>query len=583
MGRSLCVDVKCGGRCASVKKHEMSWEVDKEDSALDNQVSAEQLPTVTDQDLSRPEVEFQQLHDQEDTEQQANPADSTTERRAFMAKLVALAAINVSESFHVNVIWSMAPFMMQDLGVPEPQIGGWVGCLSAAFFGAQLLSSPAWGYLADRVGRRPTLLLGVLGAGVSILLLGLNHSIGVNIGARALAGFLNGNIGISKTYLAEIVTDRNRSAGFSTLAFCWGLGTLIAPAIGGFFSRPAVKYPDVFGSIPLFVDYPFMLPCMCVCAVSLFGFVYGFINLAETPPFVQRKLAAAVDRRVQVGDAESGSLQRREEATEEAGCWEGLLWLWHSKHTVTLVSIYAVLAAHALVFEELWPVLCKAPTPSEGGQGNVGLGFDTDKVGMSLMIGGGLLMPFQLLIYPRVADHFGSRQVMLSLSLLLVPMYLGVPALAYLAESSTAALWAGIVAMQLIKVVCYASIFTSAMVLLACACDGPHLAFANGVAQSCGSATRMAAPLAGGWIWSYSLTLDVPFRQWLVYSALCCLTLVSRALVFRLPPGLDRTGDGIEVEIASPRSAIAVLTEDARRGADLDLHIESKTNQDLVK
>jgi len=559
-------------------------ESDGEDNPLDVIASTEELHSTEQYDVHkqqdttlRPDVEFQQLHDQEDVEQDTR-ADSSAENRIFMAKLVALAAINISESFHVNVIWSMAPFMMQDLGVPEPQIGGWVGCLSAAFFGAQLLSSPAWGYLADRVGRRPTLLLGVLGAGVSILLLGLNHSIGVNIGARALAGFLNGNIGISKTYLAEIVTDRNRSAGFSTLAFCWGLGTLIAPAIGGFFSRPAVKYPDVFGSIPLFVDYPFMLPCMCVCAVSLFGFVYGFINLAETPPFVQRKLAAAVDRRVQVGDAESGSLQRREEATEEAGCWEGLLWLWHSKHTVTLVSIYAVLAAHALVFEELWPVLCKAPTPSEGGQGNVGLGFDTDKVGMSLMIGGGLLMPFQLLIYPRVADHFGSRQVMLSLSLLLVPMYLGVPALAYLAESSTAALWAGIVAMQLIKVVCYASIFTSAMVLLACACDGPHLAFANGVAQSCGSATRMAAPLAGGWIWSYSLTLDIRFKQWLVYLVLCCLTLMCWNLAYRLPHGLDRTDSAPLPEMASPRSATAVLTEEARRGAGIEhLPREQKT------
>merc|ERR1711865_374579 len=312
MGRSLCVDVKCGGRCASVKKHEMSWEVDKEDSALDNQVSAEQLPTVTDQDLSRPEVEFQQLHDQEDTEQPANPADSTTERRAFMAKLVALAAINVSESFHVNVIWSMAPFMMQDLGVPEPQIGGWVGCLSAAFFGAQLLSSPIWGYLADRVGRRPTLLLGVLGAGVSILLPGINHSVGANIGARALAGFLNGNIGISKTYLAEIVNDSNRSTGFSTLAFCWGLGTLIAPAIGGFFSRPATKYPDVFGSIPLFVLYPFMLPCMCVCAISLAGFCYGFVYLPETEPFLRRKAESKAVREQRAlsaaSDAEVGSL-----------------------------------------------------------------------------------------------------------------------------------------------------------------------------------------------------------------------------------------------------------------------------------
>ena len=103
-------------------------EPDAEDNSLDVIASTEQLHSTEQYDVHkqdttlRPDVEFQQLHDQEDVEQ-GTSADSSAENRIFMAKLVALAAINISESFHVNVIWSMAPFMMQDLGVPEPQIG----------------------------------------------------------------------------------------------------------------------------------------------------------------------------------------------------------------------------------------------------------------------------------------------------------------------------------------------------------------------------------------------------------------------------------------------------------------------------
>lgn len=486
-----------------------------------------------------------------------------SEPAGFHARLAALASISLSEAFHINVIWSMAPFMLQDLGIGEADIGGWVGVLSASFFAAQLVASPAWGALADHYGRRPTLLIGVLGAAGSIVLLGLNASMASNVSARALAGLLNGNIGITKTYLSEIVDDTNRARGFSVLAFTWGVGCIVAPALGGFLSSPAVKYPSVFDTSSLFGKYPYMLPSLAVSSVSLLGFIYGWFFLPETEPFLARK-----EQREEVAHTRLRSTSSPEDLAPEpdklecnvpevsehpdidpkleekardtccnvAGKFRGtrLQWLWNAPHAIRLVVIYSLLASHAIVFEELWSVLLKAPSVDSGhGSSSVGLGFSTDQVGISLMIGGALLLPFQLFIFPGISEQFGSWQVLNTVTPFLIVLYLGFPGIAFIRSST--GVWIAICFAQLIKVVCYASGFTSLIMMIGQACEGPHLGFANGMSQALSSGARMVAPLAGGWVWSSSLASRFPMRQWIVYLLISLIVVISCLVSYQLP------------------------------------------------
>ena len=51
---------------------------------------------------------------------------------------------------------------------------------------------------------------------------------------RVLSGLLNSNAGISKTYLGESCTKQQQPAAFATFCVMYGLGSVIAPAIGGF-------------------------------------------------------------------------------------------------------------------------------------------------------------------------------------------------------------------------------------------------------------------------------------------------------------------------------------------------------------
>ena len=94
---------------------------------------------------------------------------------------------------------------------------------------------------------------------------------------------------------------------------------------------------------------------------------------------------------------------------------------------------------------------------------------------MSLMIGGALLLPFQMLIYPKFADRCGPLFVMKSCGWALNVLYVGFPFLAYLKTTGDFYIWLGISIAQLVKIVCYASIFTSVLMLYCGVCLGPHL------------------------------------------------------------------------------------------------------------
>jgi MFS family permease len=89
-----------------------------------------------------------------------------------------------------------------------------------------------WGLIADKYGRRPALLYGLMGTAISATLFGFAPTFFVAVIARFLWGFLNGNLGVSKTYVAEILDDSNTPRGMALFGVIGGIGRTIGPAIG---------------------------------------------------------------------------------------------------------------------------------------------------------------------------------------------------------------------------------------------------------------------------------------------------------------------------------------------------------------
>ena len=83
-------------------------------------------------------------------------------------------------------------------------VGNKAGYLGSAYFIGNFIGSLLWGWISDKIGRRPVLLMGMLGTLATELLFGFSQNFAWAIAARFLWGLLNGNLGVSKTYISEV-------------------------------------------------------------------------------------------------------------------------------------------------------------------------------------------------------------------------------------------------------------------------------------------------------------------------------------------------------------------------------------------
>ena len=125
----------------------------------------------------------------------------------------------------------------------------------------QLATAVLWGWASDRFGRRPTLLLSMLGAAVCFGAFGFVQSFQVALGVNFLSGALNGVVGIGKTVMGELCDDSNASKCWAVLGTTNALVRISAPPLGGFLAEPARKY-DMFKHEALWTSYPYALPCV---------------------------------------------------------------------------------------------------------------------------------------------------------------------------------------------------------------------------------------------------------------------------------------------------------------------------------
>ena len=134
---------------------------------------------------------------------------------------------------------------------------------SYSFF--QLLATPIIGRLADRFGRKPILLMSILGTSISLALFASAQTVRMLFIARILDGITGGNISVAQAMIADKTEGKDRTKNFGVLGAMFGLGVLIGPAIGGFMSEISLSAPFWLAS-----------------ALSLLATILGMIILKET-------------------------------------------------------------------------------------------------------------------------------------------------------------------------------------------------------------------------------------------------------------------------------------------------------------
>lgn len=165
----------------------------------------------------------------------------------------------------------------------ETQISIYAGMLITAFAFAEFSTGMIWGRISDRIGRKPVLVMGLVGTALSMICFGFAKSLTGAIVARALGGLLNGNVGVLQTTVAELVTKKeHQPRAYSIMPFVWGLGSIIGPAMGGALAKPCEAYPALFPRGSLFDTYPFLLPNLVCVIILFFGIINGILFLEET-------------------------------------------------------------------------------------------------------------------------------------------------------------------------------------------------------------------------------------------------------------------------------------------------------------
>ena len=199
-------------------------------------------------------------------------------------QLLILSICRFAEPVVLTSVLPYLPEMIEQVGVPRDQVAKWVGITSAATSLSQAAMAVPWGTASDHFGRKPIILLGLSCTMVVSVLFGLSRTLTALVISRALLGLLNGNVGIIRTMVAEMVPQRDlQPVAFSVMPLVWTVGSIFGPAFGGALARPVEKHPGLFGEDGwvgrVLERFPFLLPNLVAAGLFVVGILTGFLFL----------------------------------------------------------------------------------------------------------------------------------------------------------------------------------------------------------------------------------------------------------------------------------------------------------------
>jgi len=115
--------------------------------------------------------------------------------------------------------------------------------LSFAYAGMQFLFAPVLGNLSDRFGRRPILIVSLLGIAIDYLIMGLSPTLGWLFVGRTLSGMAGASYTTAAAYIADVTSPQKRAQSFGLIGAAFGVGFVLGPALGGVLGEAGVRLP----------------------------------------------------------------------------------------------------------------------------------------------------------------------------------------------------------------------------------------------------------------------------------------------------------------------------------------------------
>lgn len=506
-------------------------------------------------------------------------------------QLFVLALCRICEPIAFMSIFPYVYRMVESFHVTDNdrKIALYAGMITSAFTFAEFSTGMFWGRMSDKVGRKPVLIMGLVGTAISMIVFGFAPNLPTAMIARALGGLLNGNIGVLQTTVAEIVTVKeHQPRAYSIMPFVWCLGSIIGPAMGGALAQPCENYPWLFQRGTILEAFPFLLPNVVCVVVLMFGIVVGLLFLEETHAEKKHRrdpglelgnwligkcrrssVQLTEDTDVKVEPEEADYLDyddvpppeyksnesspqllpmkeldnlsddddiERQMKNEKCGTPKAF-----TKQVIFNIIAYGILAYHSVSFDQLMPVFLSTPKSEEDAilpfKFTGGLGLPTKTIGFMLAVQGVYSMIAQLWLFPSVVRHFGTLRTFRFVLFVWPPLYLLVPYLILLPEVlQTAAVYVALIC----KITFHVIAFPSTAILLANAAPSSKvLGSINGAAASTASLSRAFGPTVTGLLHSKGLESGYSVLAWWACGIVCIIGAIQSFWMEESDPKTD--------------------------------------------
>lgn len=171
-----------------------------------------------------------------------------------------------------GIVLPLLPYYARQFHASGITAGALIGIYSAM----QFVTAPLWGRWSDRIGRRPVILVSLVGSTVSYLLFAMADSIELLFVSRILAGVAGASIPVAQAYIADVTSESERARGMGLIGAAFGLGFVFGPVIGGLLAHYGHHAPG--------------LAATAICGTNL---IAAFWRLPESLPPGQRHVRPA--------------------------------------------------------------------------------------------------------------------------------------------------------------------------------------------------------------------------------------------------------------------------------------------------
>lgn len=167
---------------------------------------------------------------------------STTIQTKTALRIIFL--ILVLDIMGVSLLWPVAAFIVKQYSSDALMLT----LLTALYSGAQFFAAPFMGKLGDKYGRRPILIISLVGSAFGYVMFGIGGALWILLLSRVLDGITAGNQSVAAAYISDVSTPETRAKNFTIFGMAWGLGLIIGPALGAMLGQYHLSAPAYFAA-----------------------------------------------------------------------------------------------------------------------------------------------------------------------------------------------------------------------------------------------------------------------------------------------------------------------------------------------